>query len=89
MKRKIPIWFAIITIGAIGSFLYMMVDQRAEAATTQKPKVWSNEECLQCHTNKKVLRRMQDKRGDPSYCQAAYDRMAKDSAAGDKTTYTK
>ena len=89
MKRKIPIWFAFIMVGAIGSFLYFLVDQKAEAATVKTPKVWSNEDCLHCHNNKKVLRRMQDTRGDPTYCQAAFDRLAKNPDGATESDYSK
>jgi len=89
MKRKVPIWIALPIILAVGGSLYSLVNTRAEASTLKQAKVWSNEDCLKCHTNKKVLSRMQDKRGDPTYCQAAYDKLIKLQDEDQKTTYGK
>ncbi len=87
LKRKVPLWIAIPMIVAIGAFLYAFDSRKAEAASTKPAKVWSNEECLSCHTNKKVLAQMQSKRGDNTYCQAAYDNLVKLQGTDSKPAY--
>jgi cytochrome c peroxidase len=73
----LPVVVAVAVIG------FGQANNAAEAANAPKPaKVWSNEECLSCHVNKHILLQMQSKRGDPTYCQAAYDRLIKQRAAG-------
>ncbi len=62
---------------AVAFTFFSIANSRAEASTAPKPYVWTNEECLSCHTNETVLKLMQSKRGDPTYCQAAYDRLVK------------
>lgn len=87
LRWKAPLWLAIPIVFGIGASLYWFDNTKAEAATSGKPKVWSNEECLSCHTNERVLKLMQSKRGDPTYCQAAYDALTKASGKDFKPGY--
>jgi hypothetical protein len=87
---KIPFWLAILVIGGFTSGAYTFVHSRAEVADRPKVKVWSNEDCLKCHTDAIVLGQMQAKNGDPTFCKAAYDRLVKEaytSGQKDKTAY--
>jgi hypothetical protein len=94
LARKIPILGAAPIVLAFGACLYSFDNYAAEAKVQTKAQgvIWNNADCLQCHTDALTLKRMQDKRGDASYCQAAYDELTK---AGKKSknwansTYTK
>ncbi len=78
----LPVIIAVIGIG------FAMTNHVAEAASAPKTaKVWSNEECLSCHTNQRVLSLMQSKRGDPTYCQSAFDRLQKARGLNPKKNY--
>ena len=86
LKRKIPVWLALPAIFMVAATFYRLDTSAADASATRKPKVWSNEDCLACHANKRVLLNMQSKRGDPTYCQAAFDAiMAKGGAKTDSS----
>lgn len=89
LKRKVPIWIALPIIVSVVIFLYTADNNRAEAASMKKPKIWSSDDCLNCHKTKKILARMQDKRGDPAYCQAAFDRLSKLGETSDSKSYGK
>lgn len=89
LNRKVPVWLALPLVAVIGASFYSFDNQKAEAATAKKPKIWSNEECLSCHTNKRVLLEMQSKRGDATYCQAAYDQLSKNPSTGNSKSYAK
>jgi len=77
LKRKIPMTIAlplVLTIIVAG----VLIDNRIATATTEtKPTYWRGEDCLKCHTDAKTLKKMQDKSGDPTFCQATYDRLTK------------
>jgi hypothetical protein len=88
LKRKVPIWLVLAVIAAVSGVGYRLDSSVAEASTVKKAKVWSNEDCLKCHTNKRILREMQSKRGDPVYCQAAYDRLAKTDGKEPSSSYS-
>lgn len=77
MKRKVPVWLALPVVALVATVLYRLDSGVAEASTIKKAKVWSNEDCLSCHTNKRILLEMQSKRGEATYCQAAYDTLVK------------
>jgi hypothetical protein len=63
-----------------------MIDERAAtAATDVKPTVWDGKACLRCHTDKQTLKLMQDKAGESTYCQAAYDEL---TAHGKSNAYS-
>ena len=75
LKRKIPLAIAVpFLLVLIGGF-FLLDDRAATAATAVKPTVWNNDDCLKCHVDKAILKKMQDKAGDPTFCQAAYDRL--------------
>jgi len=87
LKRKVPIWIALPTVLIIGATFYSVDNRKAEASLSSPAKVWSGEDCLKCHTDKKILLRMQDKRGDPTYCQAAFDQLFKLQDSSPKPKY--
>ena len=75
LKRKIPISVALPLVLAIIA-AGVLIDNRIATATTEtKPTCWRGEDCLKCHTDPVTLKKMQDKAGDPTFCQASYDRL--------------
>jgi len=76
-------WIALPIILSVAGLLYAFDNKASDEATSDKPKVWSNEECLSCHVNERVLKQMQSKRGDPTYCQAAYDKLIREQGGKD------
>ncbi len=92
LHRKIPMLLALPMLGAIGISLAKISYGAAQVPTAAPAKAWSNEECLSCHTNKRILREMQSKRGDSSYCEEAYKRLTGHSSTSEKgdvePTYT-
>lgn len=88
LKRKISLSIAIPLILAVTGIGIAMANNMAESSSKPKPaKVWSNEECLSCHVNKNILGLMQSKRGDSTFCQAAFDRLMKDRGMDPKKDY--
>ena len=90
LRRKVPIWFALPLVFGLASVLYAVDNSASENSTQVTAKVWSEEECLKCHTDKKTLLKMQSKRGDNTYCQATFEAMThqnstKPSASAYKT----
>jgi len=88
LKRKIPIWLALPAVFLVAATFYRLDTKAAETAGKRTAKVWSNEDCLACHANKRVLLNMQSKRGDATYCQAAFDAIAKKGNATIDSGYT-
>jgi hypothetical protein len=66
-RRSIPIWVAVPILFGFASFLYGVVSRASERAVQTPPRIGSDEECLRCHNTAEAIRKMQEKRGDPTY----------------------
>jgi hypothetical protein len=90
LKRKIP-WFGAVPVVLAFTVGAFALDRHSADVSDQKSvqvKLWTNEECLKCHTDQATLTKMQSKRGDRTYCQAAFDALTHAGAPGraDKVT---
>jgi hypothetical protein len=81
INRKIRLSFALPIILAFSALAFGVVNQRANTVTDTPKTVWGEQQCLSCHSDLATLKKMQEKKGDPTFCQAAYDRILKNQAS--------
>jgi hypothetical protein len=79
LRKKIPLVAALPVILAIATGLYMFDSNAAEAKdqASVHAKVWTQEDCMQCHSQDELTRLKQSKRGDAASCPRPYDALTK------------
>jgi len=77
LRRKIPLIAALPVILAIAAGLYMFDSNAAEAKdqASVHATVWTQEDCMQCHSQEELTRLKQNKRGDAASCPRPYDAL--------------
>ena len=66
--KNIPWRIAVIVVGAFASAIYGFASRNVEDSQKVNAKVWSSDDCLQCHRDAKSIQKMQSKRGNTEYC---------------------
>ena len=81
LRRKIRLDIAVPSLFALAAVAFIFVNQAASASTETPRTVWGDKQCLSCHSDLATLKKMQDKKADPTFCQAAYEGILKQQGA--------
>ena len=81
LGRRLRLGIVVPVLLAIAAVAFMAVNEAANASTSPPKVVWGDKQCLSCHSDLATLKKMQWKKDDPTFCQAAYDKLQKEQSS--------